>query len=65
MQLTLEQSFAIDLELLISQYITKGMTRDAVEEALYSSVEDLFCSDSPEDGPDEQRQWYDTSAELS
>jgi hypothetical protein len=65
MQLTLEQSFAIDLELLISQYITKGMTRDAVEEALYSSVEDLFNCDSPEDGPDEQKQWYDTSAELT
>jgi len=65
MQLTLEQSFAIDLELLISQYITKGMTPGAVEEVLYSSVEDLFSSDSPEDGPDEQKQWYNTSAELS
>ena len=65
MQLTMEQAFAADLELLISQYITKGMTRGAVEEALYSSVEDLFSCDSPEDGPDEQRAWYDTSAELS
>lgn len=65
MQSTLEQSFAIDLEQLISQYITKGLDRGVAEEILFSAMDDMFDCDGPEDGPDEQKQWCDTSAELT
>jgi hypothetical protein len=65
MQLTLEQSFATDLELLINQYITKGLDRGDAEEILFSAMDNMFDCDGSEDGPDEQKQWYDTSAELT
>lgn len=65
MQSTLEQSFAIDLEQLIGQYITKGLDRGVAEEILFSAMDDMFDCDGPEDGPDELKQWYDTSAELT
>ena len=62
MQLTMEQAFATDLAILISEYITKGLKPGIIEEELYDAVKDLFACDEE---PDEQRQWYDTSSELS
>ena len=62
MQMTLEQAFAADLAMLISEYITKGLDRNVIEEELHDATDDLFaCNEEP----DEQRQWYDTSAELT
>jgi len=62
MQLTLEQAFAADLAMLMSEYVTKGLDRGVIEEELYKATDDLFaCNEEP----DEQKQWYDTSAELS
>jgi hypothetical protein len=62
MQLTMEQAFKTDLAMLISAYITQGLKPGVIEEELYDAVKDLFACDEE---PDEQRQWYDTSAELS
>ena len=49
MQPTLEQAFTIDLEQLISQYITQGMAPGRVEEIMQQAVEGLFESLSEED----------------
>lgn len=62
MHLTVEQAFATDLAMLISEYITKGLKPGVVEEELYDAAKDLSAS---EEGPDEQQLWYDTSAELT
>jgi hypothetical protein len=58
----MEQAFATDLATLISEYITKGLKPGIIEEELYKATDDLFACDEE---PDEQKQWYDTSAELS
>jgi hypothetical protein len=62
MQLTLEQAFTADLAMLISEYITKGLSSKLIEAALVSEIENL--DEWEEYGPDEQRAWYDTSSEL-
>jgi hypothetical protein len=63
MQLTMEQAFKTDLAMLISKYITKGLEPDIIEEELLDAAKDLFYLLVTKAG--EQRQWYDTSAELS
>jgi hypothetical protein len=49
MQPTLEQAFTIELEQLISQYITQGMAPGRVEEIMQQAAEGLFESLSEED----------------
>jgi hypothetical protein len=50
MQLTLEQAFATDLAMLISEYITKGLDRNVIEEELHDATDDLFdCDEEPDE----------------
>jgi hypothetical protein len=43
MQMTLEQAFATDLAMLISEYVTKGLDKGFIEEELYDATDDLFA----------------------
>ena len=49
MEPTLEQAFVIELELLISYYISKGIAPGLLEERLLQATEGLFESLSEED----------------
>lgn len=49
MNLTLEQALVVDLEMLISQYITQGMAPGRVEELLQEAAEGIFENLSEED----------------
>ena len=50
MQMTLEQAFAADLAMLISEYITKGLDRNVIEEELHVAIDDLFnCDEEPDE----------------
>jgi hypothetical protein len=42
MEATLEQSFVIELELLISYYINKGVAPGVLEEHTYEAIENMF-----------------------
>jgi hypothetical protein len=45
MELTLDQAFTADLELLISQYISKGMAPGQAEEIMQQAGEQMFEED--------------------
>jgi hypothetical protein len=45
MQLTMEQAFAADLAMLISEYITKGLDRNVIEDELCDATDDLIAYD--------------------
>jgi hypothetical protein len=49
MEPTLEQSFVIELELLISYYINKGVAPGVLEEHMHEAIDGMFENLSPED----------------
>lgn len=42
MNINLEQSFTMELEVLISQYISQGMAPGRVEEVMQQAIEGMF-----------------------
>jgi hypothetical protein len=42
MNMDMKQSFTVELELLISQYISKGMQPGLVEEIMQQAIEGMF-----------------------